>query len=72
MTIYQALVQGYARAIYIDGLRTFTSIIPAYVEPVKQYAAANYTPYQIDTALAKEYISQQDYADTLAYIPSAS
>ncbi|NOK23991.1 hypothetical protein, partial [Corallococcus carmarthensis] len=66
------LVQGYARAIYIDGKRTIASIIPEYVEPVKQYAAANYTLFQIDNALAQGYITQQEYSDTLAYVPATT
>lgn len=67
-TIYPALTQGYARAIYKDGTRTFQTILPDYVAPTKQYAATNYTLPVIDGALGKGYITQDEYADTLALV----
>ena len=67
MPIYQSLVVAYAKAIFIDGTKTFPQIRTDYVIPVKQYAAANYTLDQINNALALEYITQQEYDETIAY-----
>jgi hypothetical protein len=69
MAIYPSLTQAYAKAIYIDGTKKFSEIRTEYVEPVKQYAAANYTLEQIDNALARGFITQQEYDDTIAYVP---
>ena len=62
-----SLTQAYAQAIYLDGSKKFSEIRPEYVEPVKQYAATNYTQTQIDSALSKGYISQEEYDQTSAY-----
>lgn len=67
MAIYASLTKAYAQAIYLDGTKKFSEIRPEYVEPVKQYAAANYTQEQIDNALATGYITQQEYDETIAY-----
>ena len=67
MLIYAGLTTAYAKAIYIDGTKKFSEIRSEYVEPVKQYAAANYTQQQVDSALEKGFITQQEYEDTLAY-----
>jgi hypothetical protein len=67
MALYQNLVIAYAKAIYLDGTKKFSEIRPEYVEPVKQYAAANYTQTQIDDAFANGWITQQEYDDTMAY-----
>lgn len=67
MAIYQSLVIAYARAIYLDGTKKFSQIRAEYVEPVKQYAASNYTQEQLDNALAQGFITQQEYDETLAY-----
>lgn len=67
MPIYASLTSAYAKAIYLDGTRQFSTIRPEYVEPTKQYGAANYTIEQIDNALAQEYITQIEYDETLAY-----
>ena len=72
--VYSFLVGPYARKIYIDGTQRLTardgfSGIPAeYVPPVKKYAADNFTRDQIDAALAKVYVNQQEYDDTVALI----
>lgn len=66
MPIYQSLVIAYAKAIYRDGTKRFADIRPEYVAPVKQYAADTYYINVIDNALAVGYISQQEYADTMA------
>lgn len=82
--IYPFRVRSYAAAIFLDGTQRFTARdgytgIPAdYVLPVKQHAASTYTvaPYalpenplvQIAEALAKGYITQQEYDDTVALV----
>lgn len=70
MPIYQSLTIAYAKAIYIDGTKTFPVIRQEYVPYVKQYAASNYTLEQIDNALAQGWITQQEYADTIALRPA--
>lgn len=71
MPIYPWMVSTYARDIYIFGNRTFAQIPEQYVEPVKQYAAQTYRQDQIDNALEKGWITQQEYDDTMAYKTSA-
>lgn len=66
MAIYASLTQAYAKAIYLDGTKTFTQIRPEYVAPVKQYAATNYTDVQIAETLDSGYITQQEYDETMA------
>lgn len=66
-TIYASLTAAYAKAIYIDGTKRFSEIRPEYVEPVKQYAATNYSTEQIQNALNQGWITQQEYDDTMAY-----
>jgi hypothetical protein len=76
MTTNPFSTRSYALAVYILGSRRLTPrdgwtglVVPAeYYTLVEQYAAANYTLTQIDTALANGYISQQEYDETLAYI----
>lgn len=68
MAVNNLLVKAYAVNIYRYGNRTFTSIPAEYHEAVKQYAAANFTLAEIDTALAKGYITEQVYTETLAYV----
>jgi len=71
MPIYSWMVSTYARDIYIFGNRTFAQIPEPYVEPVKEYAAKTYRQDQIDNALDKGWITQQEYDDTMAYKASA-
>jgi len=59
----------YARNIYLYGNTTFSAIPTEYVEPVKQYAAVTFSITQIDNALTQGWITQQEYDDTIAYIP---
>lgn len=56
-------------AIYLYGNRTFATINQNYIDPVKQYAAETFSLSQIDNALTKGWISQQEYDDTIALIP---
>lgn len=67
MAVIASLTKAYSQAIYLDGTKKFSEIRPEYVEPVKQYAATNYTQEQIDNALAVGYISQQEYDETMSY-----
>jgi hypothetical protein len=74
MAIYSFRTSTYARNIYLYGDVSGTRLttIPAeYVEPVKQYAANTFSREQIDNAHLKGWITDQEYADTLAYIPAA-
>jgi hypothetical protein len=64
--IYASLTKAYAQAIYLDGTKKFSEIRSEYVEPVKQYAALNYTDEQILNALDNGWISQQEYDETMA------
>lgn len=67
MAVNNLLTKQYAVCIYIHGTRKFDSVINDYKEPVKQYAAQNYTLEQIDNALVKSYINEQEYQETIAY-----
>jgi hypothetical protein len=72
--VYSFKVGPYARQIYIDGRNRFTARdgfvgIPAeYHQPVKQYAADGFTLSQIDYALMRGFINQQEYDDTILLI----
>ncbi|HYE80889.1 MAG TPA: hypothetical protein VEG39_01845 [Clostridia bacterium] len=83
MPILNFRVSTYSRNIYLYGTTSFSTIPEDYREPVKQYAAigivngvqypANFTGYtreQIDNALAKGYITQQEYDETVALVPA--
>jgi hypothetical protein len=63
--VNQLLVKMYATNIITYGNRNFETIPEDYVEPVKEYVAMNYTNYQIDKALEKEYITEQEYTDIM-------
>jgi len=68
MAVNNLLVKAYAVNIYRYGNRTFATIPAEYHEPVKQYAATNFTLAEIDNALAQGYITEQEYQETLSYI----
>lgn len=65
--IYPILVKAYAVNIYKYGNRKFATIPQEYHEPVKQYAGENFELREIDEALAKEFITEQEHTETLAY-----
>ncbi|KKC45822.1 hypothetical protein VE23_25205 [Paenibacillus sp. D9] len=67
--ILSFLVGSYARDIFLYGNRTFPSIKPDYVQPVKQYAAATYSYDQVDNALSRGWITAQEHAHTTALMP---
>lgn len=73
MTVYAFLTGTYSRNIYIYGTRSFSKVEPPsipteYHQPVKQYAADNFTRGQIDEALSNNYITQQEYDETVVLI----
>jgi hypothetical protein len=68
MAVYSFRIGPYARAIYIDGTQSFATIPTEYHQPVKQYAADRFTQAQIDNALYRAYITQQEYDETVALI----
>lgn len=67
MPIYPWRVSSYARDIYIFGNRTFAQIPEPYVDPVKEYAVETYRDDQLQNALEKGWITQQEYDETVAY-----
>lgn len=63
--IYAFRTSTYARDIYLYGNRTFSQIDQQYVPFVKEYAAKTYTTEQIENALAKGWITQSQYDETI-------
>ncbi len=71
MAVYSFRVGPYARAVYLYGTQTFASDVPTeYHQPVKEYAASGFSQYQIEQALEKGYITQQEYDETILLIPT--
>jgi hypothetical protein len=68
MAVYSFRVGPYARSIFLYGTTSFPLIPTEYHQPVKQYASDNFTQWQIDEALRKGYISQQEYDETILLI----
>lgn len=69
MAFYSFRVGPYERSIYLDGTKTFEMAeaeSPQYTQAIKERAAVDFTYSQIDTALAKGYINQAQYDDTIA------
>lgn len=73
MAVYSFRTSNYAMNIYLYGTQRFTArdgyggIPLEYHEPVKQYAAKNFYLDQLENALAKTWINQQEYEETTAY-----
>lgn len=67
--LHQLLVKAYAVNIYRYGNRTFETIPVDYHDSVKKYAGENLALSEIDEALAKGYITEQEYTETLSYLP---
>jgi hypothetical protein len=64
----------YARNIYLYGTTNFLHIqntAPEYEAPVKEYAAVTFSQAQIDNALAKGWITQAEFDETMAFRPPA-
>lgn len=68
LTIVPFKTSMYSVAIYLDGIRKFSTIPSTYVEAVKQYAATNFSIDQIQTALANKWISLEEFEQTVAYM----
>lgn len=62
----------YATAIYLGGTNRLTArdgfpgVASGYYTPVEQYAAENFTQYDIDNALVQGWITQTEYDETMA------
>jgi hypothetical protein len=69
MAAIPMLTRQYALCVYKYGTRQFSTVVAEYHEPVKQYAAENYTLEIIDYALLKGFITEQEYVDTMSYVP---
>lgn len=67
MNIIQLLIKQYAVCVFVYGTRKFETVVADYHEPVKQYAAKNYTLEQIDNSLVKGYVTEAEYQETIAY-----
>ncbi|MEK5038760.1 hypothetical protein [Sporosarcina sp. FSL K6-3457] len=65
--VNKLLTKQYAVCVYTHGTRKFDTVVADYHEPVKQYAADNYTLEQIDNALVKGYVTETEYQETIAY-----
>jgi hypothetical protein len=65
--IYAFRTGTYSRNIYLYGNTTFAAIPVEYHEPVKQYAATNFSDEQIANALYRGWITQEEYDQTMAY-----
>lgn len=68
MVISPLLTKQYAVCVYVYGTRKFETVVADYHEPVKKYAAANYTLEQIDNALVKGYTTESEHIDTMKYV----
>lgn len=67
MAVYAFRTGTYARNIYLYGQTSFDAIPFEYHEPVKQYAAENFSDEQIQTARENLWISETEYEQTMAY-----
>lgn len=68
MPVYSFLTGTYARNIYLYGTRTFSMIPMEYHQPVKHYAAQNFTLAQLEQSVARSYISEQEYQETMSIV----
>lgn len=66
MAVVQLLVVAYAKNIIQHGNRSFNTIAPEYVLPVKKHVADNYKLHEIDNALLKGYITEEEYTEILS------
>jgi len=75
MTVYQFRTSTYARNIYMYGTNRlterdgFVGVQADYYVPVEQFAAVNYALADINNALDKGWINQQEYDETMGYVP---
>lgn len=71
MSINKLLTKQYAVCVYVHGTRSFETVVADYHEPVKQFAAENYTLEQIDNAYVKGYITDTEYQQTIVFTKPA-
>lgn len=67
MAVNSLLVRQYAVCVYVYGTRKFSTVVADYHEPVKEYAGKAYTLEQIDNALVRGYITENEYVETISY-----
>jgi hypothetical protein len=67
-TLINSLKIAYSTAIYRHGTKRFPEILPAYVVPVKEYAATTYHLTDIDKAKDNNFITEDEYQDTIGLI----
>lgn len=65
MAVLPSITTQYAKAIYRDHTRNFTSAPLAYQQPVMEFAAHNYYIETIQSALAAGTITQEQYDSTM-------
>lgn len=68
MAVYPFATGTYARNIYLYGTKRFYNIPTEYHQPVKQHAADTFMRVEIDEALLKGYITEQEYDETVILI----
>jgi len=68
--VYSFRVGPYARSVYLWGTESFQAVPLEYHQPVKEYAAKNFSQYQIDQTLQSGYITQQEYDETILLMPT--
>jgi hypothetical protein len=66
MPIYEFRTSAYARNIYLYGNQKLTDVPAAYVTPVMTYAAENFTVTEIQNALDKGWITEDEFNSTMA------
>lgn len=80
MAVLPFITSSYAQVIYVFGTKSFSDVPAEYHEPVKILAADRYTvpPWgyppdntyrQLNIALNNGWITQQEYDETIAYVP---
>ncbi|MHC1683405.1 MAG: hypothetical protein AB6733_12055 [Clostridiaceae bacterium] len=70
MAILSFRVSTYARNVYLYGSTKLADISTSpddYRTATIMYASVNYTKDQLDNALVKSYITQEEYDETIAY-----
>lgn len=67
MAVNSLLTKQYAVCVFVYGTRKFETVVSDYHEPVKKYAADNYTLEQIDNALVKGFVTESEYQETIKY-----
>lgn len=69
MNVVQILVVAYAKNIIQHGNRSFQTIAPNYVQPVKEHIANDIKTYpmtELDNGLIRGYITEEEYTEILS------